>query len=238
MSNSNGRKNARMAPSIISADMTVNGALTAGGDIQVDGIVDGDITSHSLTIGETATVRGELLCEEVIVRGRVIGHVRANKVLLCGTAHVEGDILHNALAVEAGAFFEGNCRHSEDPLNDQITASGSPGLSPVALGGTVAASDDELPDPYGSSTDSAYSAATEGARGPVKPVVLPGGLSANEGKPGGAKAQIIKAPEGSQSLKSYIGNPQVDQASDGKSSGSVKDALKRLTGNGRLADEA
>jgi len=36
---------------------------------------------------------------------------------------VEGDILHEALAVETGAFFEGNCRHSDDPLAENAQAS-------------------------------------------------------------------------------------------------------------------
>ena len=39
------------------------------------------------------------------------------------TSHVEGDILHEAFAVEAGAFFEGNCRHSDNPLGDVDGAS-------------------------------------------------------------------------------------------------------------------
>ena len=36
------------------------------------------------------------------------------------TSHVEGDILHEAFAVEAGAFFEGSCRHSDNPLGDDV----------------------------------------------------------------------------------------------------------------------
>ena len=53
--------------------MIVNGALAAGGDIQVDGKVQGDITSGSLTVGEKAVVEGEILAEEVIVRGKIVG---------------------------------------------------------------------------------------------------------------------------------------------------------------------
>lgn len=106
----------KSAPSIISADMTVNGTLTATGDIQVDGTVEGDISSASLTIGEKATVHGEVTSEDVVIRGRVIGSVRANRVQLSSSSHVEGDIYHQALAVETGAFFEGNCRHSDNPM--------------------------------------------------------------------------------------------------------------------------
>ena len=110
----------KSAPSIISADMVVSGSLTAAGDIQVDGKVEGDIQSGSLTIGEKATIHGEIISEEVIVRGRVIGTVRANRVQLSSTCHVEGDILHQALSVETGAFFEGNCRHSDNPMSESI----------------------------------------------------------------------------------------------------------------------
>ncbi len=110
------RRNVKSAPSIISADMTVNGTLTATGDIQVDGTVEGDISSASLTIGEKATVHGEVISEDVVIRGRVIGSVRANRVQLSSSSHVEGDIYHQALAVETGAFFEGNCRHSDNPM--------------------------------------------------------------------------------------------------------------------------
>ena len=104
-------------PSIISSDLTVIGTLNASGDIQIDGKVEGDINTTSITVGEKAVVNGEIRAEEAIIRGHIIGSIRAVKVHLASTAHVEGDILHHALAVETGAFFEGNCRHSDDPLN-------------------------------------------------------------------------------------------------------------------------
>ncbi len=111
------RPNKAAAPSIISSDLTVIGTLNAKGDIQVDGKIEGDINTTSVTIGEKAVVNGEISAEEAIIRGHIIGSIRARKVHLASTAHVEGDILHHALAVETGAFFEGNCRHSDDPLN-------------------------------------------------------------------------------------------------------------------------
>jgi cytoskeletal protein CcmA (bactofilin family) len=114
------RRNVKSAPSIISGDMTVQGTLVATGDIQVDGKVEGDIQSSSLTVGEKATVHGDIACENVAIRGRVIGSVRANRVELSATSHVEGDILHQALAVETGAFFEGNCRHSDNPMSEAL----------------------------------------------------------------------------------------------------------------------
>ena len=107
------------APSIISTDLTVRGMLTSTGDIQIDGYVEGDVHSVGLVIGDNAEIHGEIFAEDVTVRGRVIGRIRARKVMLAATSHVEGDILHEAFAVEAGAFFEGNCRHSDNPLGDE-----------------------------------------------------------------------------------------------------------------------
>jgi len=107
------------APSIISADLIVNGTLTSTGDIQVDGRVEGDVHSTGLVIGDKAFIHGEIMAEEVTIRGRVQGSIRARKVLLCSTSHVEGNILHEAFAVETGAFFEGNCRHADNPLAEE-----------------------------------------------------------------------------------------------------------------------
>ena len=106
------------APSIISADMAIQGTLNSAGDIQIDGRLEGDVRSVGLVIGDKAEIHGEIYAEDVTVRGKVVGRIHARKVLLAATSHVEGDILHEAFAVESGAFFEGNCRHSDNPLGD------------------------------------------------------------------------------------------------------------------------
>ena len=107
------------APSIISADLSITGTLTSTGDVQIDGRVEGDVHSAGLVIGDKAFIHGDVVAEEVTVRGRVQGSIRARKVLLASTCHVEGNILHEAFSVETGAFFEGNCRHADNPLGDE-----------------------------------------------------------------------------------------------------------------------
>jgi cytoskeletal protein CcmA (bactofilin family) len=122
------------APSIISSDLVVNGTLTSTGDIQIDGRVEGDVHSSGLVIGDKALIHGEILADDVTIRGRVEGSIRARKVLLCATSHVEGNILHEAFSVEAGAFFEGNCRHSDNPLGEESTrkvADAAPKPAPI-----------------------------------------------------------------------------------------------------------
>jgi len=104
-------------PSIISPDLKVIGNLQTEGDLQVEGIVDGDIRAHLLTIGENATITGEVVAEDVVVNGHVIGRIRGQKVRLTATGRVEGDILHKTIAIEAGAHFEGSVHRADDPIN-------------------------------------------------------------------------------------------------------------------------
>ncbi|WP_233205052.1 bactofilin family protein [Alkalicaulis satelles] len=107
------------APSILSADLTVQGSIVSEGEVQLDGAVEGDVKAGSLTIGEEATVKGEVVAETVVVRGRINGSVRARQVQLASTARVEGDVIHATLAIESGAYFDGLCRRSTDPLTDK-----------------------------------------------------------------------------------------------------------------------
>jgi cytoskeletal protein CcmA (bactofilin family) len=101
----------------LSSDLTVTGNLKTSGDIQVEGTVEGDIRAHLLTIGESATIKGEIIADDVVVNGRVIGRVRGLKVRLTSTARVEGDIIHKTIAIESGAHFEGSVQRQEDPLS-------------------------------------------------------------------------------------------------------------------------
>jgi len=52
----------------------------------------------------------------VIIFGRVMGSVAGRRVSLQSTSHVEGDVHHQALILEQGAFFEGKSVRSEGPL--------------------------------------------------------------------------------------------------------------------------
>jgi len=108
---------AKPPASILSSDLLITGNLKTTGDIQVEGRVDGDIRAHLLTIGEGATVKGEIIADDVVVNGHVIGRVRGLKVRLTSTAEVEGDIIHKTIAIESGAHFEGSVQRQDDPLN-------------------------------------------------------------------------------------------------------------------------
>ncbi|MDX2264270.1 MAG: polymer-forming cytoskeletal protein [Hyphomicrobiales bacterium] len=106
----------RMAPSIIGEDLTVTGNVLSRGEVQVDGQIQGDVHCSSLIVGEKAQITGGIVAEDVVVRGRVMGSVRGMRVTLQASSHVEGDVFHQSLAIEQGAYFEGKSRRSEDPI--------------------------------------------------------------------------------------------------------------------------
>lgn len=114
------RANGKAAvPSIISRHLAVRGDLDSDGDIQVDGSIEGDVKTTTLTIGESGSIKGAITAETVLVAGHVVGQIRAKTVSLSRTARVEGDIWHDSLAIEGGARFEGTCK--------RLSASGSEG---------------------------------------------------------------------------------------------------------------
>ncbi|MCY4179409.1 MAG: polymer-forming cytoskeletal protein [Litoreibacter sp.] len=116
----------KAAPSTLSSDLTITGNLKTTGDIQVEGTVEGDIRAHLLTVGESAVIKGEIIADDVVVNGRIVGRVRGLKVRLTSTARVEGDIIHKTIAIESGAHFEGSVQRQDDPLNTGASKPAAP----------------------------------------------------------------------------------------------------------------
>jgi cytoskeletal protein CcmA (bactofilin family) len=125
-----GAVRSRAGASVLSADLTVVGNITTAGDVQIEGVLEGDIRAHLVTVGESATIRGEIVAEDMVINGHVVGRVRGLKVRLTATARVEGDIIHKTIAIEAGAHFEGSVQRQEDPIG----AAGGAGASGAAVG--------------------------------------------------------------------------------------------------------
>ena len=98
------------APSLLSSDLTITGNLESEGDMQIDGILDGDIKSFTLTVSESGVIRGTIDAEEVTIAGSVTGQTKARHVILVKGAKVIADLIQDRLSIEPGAFFEGNCR--------------------------------------------------------------------------------------------------------------------------------
>ncbi len=124
--------------SLISDGITIEGGVTGDGELQIDGTVRGDVRVGRLTVGDTGHIEGSVYAEAAEVRGRVIGSVTAKQVRLYGTSYVDGDITHEQLAMETGAFFQGRSLKFQRPAAPQhapapqpvSTAPGDPFAAP------------------------------------------------------------------------------------------------------------
>ena len=84
----------------------VEGKVISAEDLTIDGQVEGliELGGHSLTIGEDATIRADLLAKTVTISGKVSGNVRAvEKVDLRATGSVTGDITAPRFVMADGA---------------------------------------------------------------------------------------------------------------------------------------
>src|SRR4051812_18846534 len=80
-----------IACSLLAENVSFEGDLASDGDVQLDGVVRGDLKVGHLSIGETGQVEGAITADAVEIRGRVVGTITAKAVRLYPTARVEGD---------------------------------------------------------------------------------------------------------------------------------------------------
>jgi cytoskeletal protein CcmA (bactofilin family) len=86
----------------------------------------------SLILGENARLEGNVIAEEAVIGGRLIGSVRARLVRLQAKSHVEGDLFHQSLAIDQGAYFEGKSCRAEELLSRQGALGDQPATKPVS----------------------------------------------------------------------------------------------------------
>ncbi len=93
--------------------MKVVGDLQSGGDVQIEGSVEGDIKSRTVTIGEKAQINGSVNADTASILGRVDGKINASAVRIAKTANVQGDINYQILSIEEGAVIDGQVKRKD-----------------------------------------------------------------------------------------------------------------------------
>ena len=95
------------APSLIGPGLCIQGNVAGEAEVQIDGLVRGDVRVGKLSLGPQGRIEGSVVAVVAEIRGHIKGPMKARQVRLYGTARVEGDIAHEQLAMETGAVFEG-----------------------------------------------------------------------------------------------------------------------------------
>jgi cytoskeletal protein CcmA (bactofilin family) len=108
--------------SLLSSDAKITGNVESGGEVQIEGLVEGAIRAQAVLVSQAGTVKGEIVAETVRINGMVEGRVSGKAVSLGQTARVVAEIHHELLDIEKGAFFDGKCRH--------LTREGETGFRP------------------------------------------------------------------------------------------------------------
>jgi cytoskeletal protein CcmA (bactofilin family) len=92
---------------IIAEGLKIVGSVTAEGLVEVNSQIEGDLHCTSLFVSPKAFISGGIQAEKIVVNGRVEGPIQGGEVVLKSHAHVVGDILHQTLCIETGAYFDG-----------------------------------------------------------------------------------------------------------------------------------
>ena len=97
----------------ISAGTAFKGTIITTGDIRIDGQFDGTLSSKGrLVVGESATVNGDVICQNVDFSGKMgKGTIYvADTLSLKGGCSVDGDLRYKKLQVELDAKINGNLK--------------------------------------------------------------------------------------------------------------------------------
>lgn len=99
---------------ILDVDASMQGTLRFRDpvNLRINGEFEGSLdTKGDLTIGEGAVVSANIVGENIVVSGKVIGNITASsKLTLTSSASVAGDIFTPLLSVDEGARFRGKCQ--------------------------------------------------------------------------------------------------------------------------------
>ncbi|MEM7697759.1 MAG: polymer-forming cytoskeletal protein [Verrucomicrobiota bacterium] len=95
----------------LSSDIQIEGDLNCSSDLIFDGSITGNITSKgSLTIGQNASVKGDLKADKAVVEGKVAGNGEFQQCRLAPTSVISGSVHTVSLQMEEGASLEGQCK--------------------------------------------------------------------------------------------------------------------------------
>lgn len=110
------------AVSRVSAGTVIKGEIMSPCDIRIDGTFEGKLQANGrVVIGETAIIKGDIICVNIDLWGKVDGNIYVKDTLSLKEGCVVNGNLHiKRLAVELGSKFNGNCKMISDGDFDKL----------------------------------------------------------------------------------------------------------------------
>ena len=114
-------------PSIISCDTKIKGDIWGGDTIHIDGKLEGNIMCNEVIIGTRGYIVGDIKAKSLSVYGTINGVIDTDELFVANNARLIGNAYYNKIALEPGAYIEGNCV----PRNRRPEAQAKPAAAQV-----------------------------------------------------------------------------------------------------------
>jgi cytoskeletal protein CcmA (bactofilin family) len=113
-------------PATVSPGIKIKGEISGQGDLFMDGAFEGKVhlPNGTFTAGPNALVTADIEAREIIVRGEVIGTLKAReRIQICSTGKLTGDMDTRGVMIEDGAVLHSKVAVPQ-PAGSQAVAPG------------------------------------------------------------------------------------------------------------------
>ena len=100
-------------PSIISEGSEFKGNVKTSAEIQIDGVLNGNVKAKQIVVGINGNVRGNLTASFSRILGKVEGEIRAETLEIVSSASVKGNVFKKTISIESGSKVIGNINELE-----------------------------------------------------------------------------------------------------------------------------
>ena len=100
-------------PSIISEGSEFKGNIKTSGEIQIDGVLNGNVRAKQVVVGVNGNVRGNVTANFLRICGKIEGEIRAETLEIVSSASVKGNVYKKTISIESGSKIIGNINELE-----------------------------------------------------------------------------------------------------------------------------
>ena len=100
-------------PSIISEGSEFKGNIKTSGEIQIDGVLNGNVRAKQVVVGINGNVRGNVTANFLRICGKIEGEIRAETLEIVSSASVKGNVYKKTISIESGSKIIGNINELE-----------------------------------------------------------------------------------------------------------------------------
>jgi cytoskeletal protein CcmA (bactofilin family) len=156
------------APATVSHGIKIKGEISGQGDFFLDGVFEGTVhlPDGTFTVGPNARVTAEIEAREIVIRGEVIGALKArDRVQIWSTGKLTGNMDTRGIMIEDGAVLHSKVAVPHAPITPASVPQAM--RPPAATPKEVALPEkDQSPQPSSSEVSSHAKAATASAASP------------------------------------------------------------------------